>query len=304
MGLIDEQQGLAGQDLQRVENGLDPAFELSPDTGPGLERPQVQCVDLHPHQRGRHTLLMNPPGKPFHERGLSGARLAKNHRVVLLAPAQDVDELGDFLFATHDRIKAPFGHILAEILAKLSQGIACGVVSPFCPGHLRSEGGGIRLAESCSGHTGFCAGRPIQRAPFRACQGLLQTGIFHQRLGMSGQAVQQCSRTHPFTLKLGSRVFRRDAQPLEKANGQYGRDAPGSRLTRCLPGQAPVEPAVGRQLLNRHGFIQCRRDKVLRAERLLTTLHAQSRCTLHDAQRFRVQLLHGRINTHVLLLEK
>src|SRR4029079_9404265 len=96
---------LAGRLGDLLEHGLEPLLELAAVLGAGEERPDVERPD---------PLALEPLGdvarddalrETLDDRGLSGARLADENRVVLRAAREHLDDAADLLVAADDRVE-------------------------------------------------------------------------------------------------------------------------------------------------------------------------------------------------------
>ena len=91
--------------LDLVDHGLEPLLELAAVLGAGDERPHVQGHQPLVFQVLRHVALDDPPGQALDDGGLSHARLADEHRVVLGAPGQHLHDAPDLLVPADDRVE-------------------------------------------------------------------------------------------------------------------------------------------------------------------------------------------------------
>ena len=77
-----------------------PVLELALDAGPRLQQPQVQDADADRFQDLGHLAGRHRQGEPLDDRRLAHAGLARQDRVVLPPPGQDVDHLPDLPIPT------------------------------------------------------------------------------------------------------------------------------------------------------------------------------------------------------------
>ena len=103
--LVDEGDHLALGVGDLLQDGLEPLLELAPVLGPGHHRAQVECDDPLALQPFGHVALDDPVGQPLDDGGLAHAGLADQHRVVLGAPRQDLNDPPDLLVAPDDRVE-------------------------------------------------------------------------------------------------------------------------------------------------------------------------------------------------------
>ena len=103
----------------------------------------------------RHVAADDAAGEAFDDGGLADAGLADEHRVVLRAARQHLDDAADFLVAADDRIELALARQLGEVAAVALERLvgAFGVLA----GHaLRSADAGERLRRSCRGVSPRC----------------------------------------------------------------------------------------------------------------------------------------------------
>ena len=103
--LVDEQHHavLLGRDL--LEDLLDPLLELAAVLRAGHHGVDRQLDEALVAQRLRHLAGDDALGEALDDRGLADARLADQHRVVLLAPGQHLDRRLDLLRAADHRVE-------------------------------------------------------------------------------------------------------------------------------------------------------------------------------------------------------
>ena len=105
--LVDEQHDAAVALLDLGEHGLQPLFELAAVLRAGEQRADVERPDLPVLEPFRHVAGDDPLGEPFGDRGLADAGLADQHRVVLRAAREDLDDAADLLVAADHRVELP-----------------------------------------------------------------------------------------------------------------------------------------------------------------------------------------------------
>ena len=119
--LVDEQDDLPGRVGDLFQHGLEPLLELAA---------VLRARDQRAHVERDHALLLQPFGhvaaddalrQPLDDGGLAHARLADEHRVVLGAPAEDLDGAADFLVAADDRIEFAAARHLGQVAAVFLQ---------------------------------------------------------------------------------------------------------------------------------------------------------------------------------------
>ncbi len=125
--LVDEEDDLPLGLGDLLEHGLEPLLKLAAILGPGHQRTDVQRDQLLVAQTGGHVALDDALGQPFGDGRLAHARLADEHRVVLGAPAQDLDDAADLLVAADDRVELALARILGQVAAILGERLVLGL---------------------------------------------------------------------------------------------------------------------------------------------------------------------------------
>src|SRR5688572_18050346 len=112
--LVDEQdRTLKLLDLR--QHGLEALLEVTAVLGAGDQRAEIECVDGAAREHARHLALDDQPREALDERGLAHARLADIERIVLAAPAQDLDRPFDLELTSDQRVDATFLRKLVEV---------------------------------------------------------------------------------------------------------------------------------------------------------------------------------------------
>ena len=101
----------------RGEHRLQPLLELAPELRPGHQRPEVERRHPVLAEPFGHIALHDADGQPFGDRGLADAGLAQEHRVVLGAAGEDLDDAPDLVVAPDDRVEPVFGGQRGEVAA-------------------------------------------------------------------------------------------------------------------------------------------------------------------------------------------
>jgi len=126
VGLVDEQDDRRGRTLHLLDHRLEPVLELALHARAGLEQTQVKAAQAHSAQRLGHITRRDAQGKAFHHRRLADAGLAREDRIVLPPPRQDVDHLADLEVAADHRVDLaltrPGGEVLRELVEAGSLG--------------------------------------------------------------------------------------------------------------------------------------------------------------------------------------
>ena len=123
MDLVDEQDRTRLL-LEIAEHALQALLEVAAVLGAGDERAHVERVDRAVGEHVRHLALGDQAGQALGDRGLADPGLADVERVVLAAPAQDLDGALDLELAADQRIDAAFGRQPVEVAAVLVEGTA------------------------------------------------------------------------------------------------------------------------------------------------------------------------------------
>ena len=119
--LVDEEDDPPLAVLDLLEDRLQALLELAAVLRAGDERPEVQRDDALLFQRLRDVAAHDPLGQPFDDRRLADARLADQHRVVLRAAAQHLDDPPDLLVPADHRVELPRPRLLGQVPAVFLQ---------------------------------------------------------------------------------------------------------------------------------------------------------------------------------------
>ena len=102
--LVDEGDDLALGVGDLLEDGLEPLLELAAVLGAGDHRAEVERDEPLVLQALGHVALDDAAGEALDDGGLADAGLADEHRVVLGAARQHLDDAADLLVAADDRV--------------------------------------------------------------------------------------------------------------------------------------------------------------------------------------------------------
>ena len=105
MQLVDEQDDLPFGVLDLLQHGLEPLFELAAVLGAGDQRAHIERDHALVLQAFGHVAAHDALGQALDDRGLADAGLADEHRVVLGAPAEHLDDSPDLLVTPDHRIE-------------------------------------------------------------------------------------------------------------------------------------------------------------------------------------------------------
>ena len=115
--LVDEQDQVRIR-LGFLDDGLEAFLEVATVFGAGHHRSDVQREDAFLREGGGDVPGGDPQGNALDDGGFAHAGLADEHRVVLLAPPQDLDHAGDLHVTPHDRVQFPFAGRLRQVIAE------------------------------------------------------------------------------------------------------------------------------------------------------------------------------------------
>ena len=121
--LVDEGDDLALGVGDLLEHGLEPLLELAAVLGAGDHRAEVERDEPLVLQALGHVALDDAPGEALDDGGLADAGLADEHRVVLGAARQHLDDAADLLVAPDDRVELAGAGGLGEVAAVLLEGL-------------------------------------------------------------------------------------------------------------------------------------------------------------------------------------
>ena len=110
-----------------LEHRLEPLLELAAVLGAGDQRAQVQGDDPLVAKSLGHVAAHDALRQPLDDRRLADARLADQHRVVLGAPAEHLDDAADLLVPADHRVELPVACGIGQVAAVLLQGLVGGL---------------------------------------------------------------------------------------------------------------------------------------------------------------------------------
>ena len=114
--LVDEQDR-ARRRLQLGDDVLQPLLEIAAVACSGKQRAHVEGEDGGALEHVRHLAADDPPREPLRQRRLADAGIADEQRVVLVAPAEDLDGPLDFGLASDQRIDPTIGRFPVQVHA-------------------------------------------------------------------------------------------------------------------------------------------------------------------------------------------
>ena len=113
--LVDERDDLAVAVGDLLEDGLQPVLELAAVLRAGDHRADVERDEALVAQALGHVALDDAPGQALGDGGLADAGLADEHRVVLRAAREHLDDAADLLVAADDRVELALAGVLGEV---------------------------------------------------------------------------------------------------------------------------------------------------------------------------------------------
>ena len=119
--LVDEEDDLALGLGDFLEDGLQALLELAAELRAGDQRAHVERDDPLVLQPLRHVAADDALRQPLDDGGLADARLADQHRVVLGAAGEHLDDAADLLVAADDRVELALARQLGQVAAVLLQ---------------------------------------------------------------------------------------------------------------------------------------------------------------------------------------
>ncbi len=120
--LVDERDHLAGGVGDLLEHRLQTLLELAAVLGTGEHRADVERDQALALQALGHVAVGDPPRQAFDDRRLADARFADQHRVVLGAPREHLDDTPDLVVAADHRVDLALGGAAGEVLPVLLEG--------------------------------------------------------------------------------------------------------------------------------------------------------------------------------------
>ena len=146
--LVDEEDDLALGVGDFLEHRLQPLLELAAVLRAGDERAHVERDDALVLEPFGHVAADDAAGQSFDDGRLADAGLADEHRVVLGAARQHLDDAADLLVAADDRIELALARELGEVAAVALERLvrALGILVRHA---LRAADARQRLRRSC-----------------------------------------------------------------------------------------------------------------------------------------------------------
>ena len=143
--LVDEEQRLL-RAAQLLEQLLHPLLELAPELRPGHQRGDVEREEALARQRVGHLARDDAQGQPLDDGALAHARLADEHRVVLLAARENLHDAFNLLLASHHGVDFAVAGQLREVDAELFEQRRG--VRTFCRCVVGRRSGGVEVGQA------------------------------------------------------------------------------------------------------------------------------------------------------------
>ena len=134
--LVDERDDLPGGFLDLIEHGLEPLLEFAAVLRTGDHRSEVERDDGLVAQAFGHVAVDDALGEALDDRGLADTGLADEHRVVLGAPAQHLDDTANLVVAPHNRVELALAGAGGQVGGVLLQCLITGL--------------GVRAGDACA----------------------------------------------------------------------------------------------------------------------------------------------------------
>ena len=120
MQFVDEDDGVLRLH-QLLHDGLQALFELAAILGARHDQRKVESENALVRQKRRDFAVRDALRQPFDDGGLAHAGLADQHRIVLGAAAQNLDDALQFAIASHQRIELVVHGGLGQVAGKLTE---------------------------------------------------------------------------------------------------------------------------------------------------------------------------------------
>ena len=130
MQLINEEDDVAVS-FYLVNCGLDPLLKVSTILGASHHAGQIQGNQALVFQDLRHLARLDLQGQALCHSGFAHTGFTDEHRVVLGAAAQDLDDTLNFSLAANDRVNLPLGCQLGQVAPELLQRLAIALLALF-----------------------------------------------------------------------------------------------------------------------------------------------------------------------------
>jgi len=119
--LVDEEDDGARGGLHFLQHRLQALLELAAELRARDQRPHVEGDDALVLQAFRDVTLDDAGGEPLDDGRLAHARLADQHRIVLRAPAENLDDARQLVSAADQRIERVVQRSRREVAGEFRQ---------------------------------------------------------------------------------------------------------------------------------------------------------------------------------------
>ena len=120
MQLVDEDDGVLILH-QLFHDGLEALFKLAAILGAGDDERKIEGEHALVGEEAGHFAVGDALRQTFDDGGLADAGLADQHRIVLGAAAEDLDDALEFAVAADERIELPVHRGLGQVAGELGQ---------------------------------------------------------------------------------------------------------------------------------------------------------------------------------------
>ncbi len=127
MELVDEENDLPFTRLNFFENCFQALFELAAKLGAGNQGAHVERDDFLLFQALGNVAAHDALSEPFRDRRFADTRLADEHRVVLCAAREHLNDAANLLVAADHRIKLALSGHDGQVAAIFLQGLVGGL---------------------------------------------------------------------------------------------------------------------------------------------------------------------------------
>ena len=124
--LVDEDDRVLGG-AGLLDDLLEPLLELAAELGARHEAPHVEGEEGRRAEVVGDVAVGDPEREAFDEGGLTDARLADDHRVVLGSPRERLNQLADLGVATEHAVEVALGGLLGQIDGVFREGLELGL---------------------------------------------------------------------------------------------------------------------------------------------------------------------------------
>ena len=134
--LVDHQDHVPGA-TDLLHDFLEALLELTAVLGAGHQQADVEGEDALVLKDVRHVAGIDALGEPFGDGGLADAGFADQHRIVLGAAAENLNDALNLVLAAHHRVELAVGGLLREVAAEFVErgGLGGALATAAAAGH-------------------------------------------------------------------------------------------------------------------------------------------------------------------------